>query len=61
MAEEQLTAVLTGIQAMLSQQAAATSALAQRATTVESRFAQGEANLQTVVTTLENRLADAEK
>ena len=61
MAEAQLAAVLTGIQAMLQQQQNATDQLAAQASAVEDRFTQGEINLQTVMTSMEARLGDTEK
>ena len=59
-AEAELARVLAGIQTMLQRQATGMDQLAAQAAAVDDRFAQGESNLQTAMTSLEKRLSDSE-
>jgi hypothetical protein len=58
-AEQDLTGVLSGIQAMLQRQSTAIDQLAAQAATVDDRFAHGEANVGTAMSGLDKRLSDS--
>jgi hypothetical protein len=56
----QLTLILARFEEILTRQTAATDALAAQAALTEARFAQGDANLQSIVTALEARVSESE-
>ena len=58
-AEQELVRMLAGIQAMLQRQSTGMDQLAAQAATVDERFAQGEANLVTAMSSFEKRLSDS--
>ena len=60
-AENELARVLTGMQAMMQRQYTGLDQLAAQAATVDDRFASGEANLVTAMTSFEKRLSESEK